>query len=80
MEYKGKLYGKVGNSYFPLDATSDDFDGMQKNIEQLKQKLQIAEKALNQVVNFNEELQDEFGDPGELANSALEKIMVVDGF
>jgi len=26
MEYKGKLYGKVGKHYFPLVMTSDDVD------------------------------------------------------
>lgn len=26
MQYIGKLYGKVGKHYFPLGATSDDFD------------------------------------------------------
>ncbi len=29
MEYKGKLYGKIGNDcYFPLDNTADDFDNL----------------------------------------------------
>jgi len=37
MEYKGKLYGKVGKHYFPLEATSNDFDNMQKqNTEMLE--------------------------------------------
>jgi hypothetical protein len=31
MEYKGKLYGKVGNCYFPLENTTDDFDSLQKS-------------------------------------------------
>lgn len=26
MEYHGRLYGKVGKSYIPLEATTDDFD------------------------------------------------------
>jgi hypothetical protein len=26
MKYKGKLYGKVGKHYFPLEATSHDVD------------------------------------------------------
>jgi hypothetical protein len=26
MKYEGKLYGRVGKHYFPLEATSDDFD------------------------------------------------------
>jgi hypothetical protein len=33
MRYEGKLYGKVGKHYFPLEATSEDFD---KNKELLK--------------------------------------------
>jgi hypothetical protein len=26
MKYEGKLYGKVGKVYFPLEETSEDFD------------------------------------------------------
>lgn len=26
MEYKGKLYGKIGNKYFDTGRTSDEFD------------------------------------------------------
>lgn len=26
MEYKGKLYGKVGDSLIPLEATTEDFE------------------------------------------------------
>lgn len=28
MEYKGKLYGKVGKSYFPLIETAEDFENL----------------------------------------------------
>ena len=33
MEYKGKLYGKVGDNYIPLEATTDDIEKMQDAIE-----------------------------------------------
>lgn len=36
MEYKGKLYGKVGKSYFPLYATTDDWDALQKRVSDLE--------------------------------------------
>ena len=36
MEYKGKLYGKVHKSYFPLEATTDEWDAMVKRISQLE--------------------------------------------
>ena len=26
MQYKGKLYGKVGNGYFPLSLSADEVD------------------------------------------------------
>lgn len=32
MEYKGKLYGKVGKVYFPLEKTTDDIEELEKNI------------------------------------------------
>lgn len=60
---------------------------MSKEVEQLKQalelaklKLQVAEKALNDIVKWDEDLEDEWGDPRERANDALEKIMILDGF
>jgi len=33
MEYKGKLYGKIGKYYFPLEQTAEDIDNMKKLIE-----------------------------------------------
>lgn len=45
MEYKGKLYGKVGKSYFPLLHTTDDYDNLVKCVAELEalleQKLNI---------------------------------------
>jgi hypothetical protein len=29
MEYKGKLFGKIGNKYFDTGKTSDDFDELE---------------------------------------------------
>lgn len=52
----------------------------QEQIEILKQKLRVAEQALNDIVRWDDDLEDEWGDPGERANSALEKIMIIDGF
>ena len=60
---------------------------MSKEVEQLKQalelaklKLQVAEKSLNDIVKWDDDLEDEWGDPAERANAALEKIMILDGF
>ena len=80
MEYKGKLYGKVHKSYFPLEATTDDFEALQTNIELLKKKLQVAEKALNDIVKWDDDLEDEWGDPSERASRCLEKLALLDGF
>ena len=80
MEYKGKLYGKVHKSYFPLEATTDDFEALQTNIELLKKKLQVAEKALNDIVKWDDDLEYEWGDPGERASRCLEKLALLDGF
>lgn len=38
MEYKGKLYGKVNQSYFPLEATTDDFENL-KNWKESAMKI-----------------------------------------
>ena len=80
MEYKGELYGKVYKSYFPLKATTDDFEALQTNIELLKKKLQVAEKALNDIVKWDDDLEDEWGDTVERASRCLEKLALLDGF
>jgi hypothetical protein len=60
---------------------------MSKEVKQLKQalelaksKLKVAEKALNDIVKCDDDLEGEWCDPKERANVALEKIMILDGF
>ena len=53
---------------------------LEVNLEQTKAKLKVAIKALQDVKKWDDDLEDEWGDPGERANSALEKIAVLDGF
>ena len=60
---------------------------MSKEVEQLKQaldlaksKLQVAEKALNDIVKWDDDLEDEWGDPVERASRCLEKLALLDGF
>ena len=45
MEYKGKLYGKVGNSYFPLTETTED-------IENIKLKNEYYNKLLDKIERY----------------------------
>lgn len=33
MEYSGKLYGKVGSTYIPLEMTTDDVENLQKQLD-----------------------------------------------
>ena len=35
MEYQGTLYGRVGEFYFPLQATSQEFEDLQKRVLEL---------------------------------------------
>lgn len=39
MEYKGKLYGKIGGMYFETGKTSKDWDKMESKIKELKSKI-----------------------------------------
>ena len=80
MEYKGKLYGKVNRTYFPLEATTEDFEGLQNGNEILKRKLQVAEKALNNIINWQEDVDGEWYYPETIASVALEKLAKIDGF
>lgn len=38
MEYNGKLYGKVGKTYFPLLETTEDFDKIKSDAKKLKKE------------------------------------------
>jgi hypothetical protein len=49
-------------------------------LELAKSKLKVAEQALNDITKWDDDLEDEYGDPGERASSALKKIMILNGF
>jgi len=53
---------------------------LKQALELANTKLKVAEQALNDILKWDDDLQDEWGDLGERANSALEKIMILDGF
>lgn len=59
---------------------SKEIENLKTALELAKSKLQVAEKALNDIVRWDDDLEDEWGDPGNRANSALEKMMIQDGF
>ncbi len=46
MEYKGKLYGKVGNAYLPLLSSTDDFERLEKENKALKLRKRSDELTL----------------------------------
>jgi hypothetical protein len=41
MEYQGKLYGKVGKTYFPLIKTTDDFDKIESEKQELIKMVEL---------------------------------------
>ena len=59
---------------------SKEVENLKAALELAKSKLQVADKALNDIVRWDDDLEDEWGDPGNRANSALEKMMIQDGF
>ena len=66
MEYKGKLYGKIGNKYFDTSKTSDDYDNLDQqnkqlleDIEQLKNKVSNWMDKYTEVNEENKKLQSE---------------------
>lgn len=44
MKYTGKLYGKVGNLYIPIEANTDDWEALEKRVA----KLESENRALRQ--------------------------------
>ena len=45
MEYKGNLYGKVGNSYIPLVQTTYGVEAMEEHIKDLKAQIEQLKQA-----------------------------------
>ena len=41
MEYIGKLYGKIGNKYFDTNHTTNDWNTLQKENEELRDELKL---------------------------------------
>lgn len=41
MEYQGKLYGKINNSWFPLQETTEDFHRLEKEVKRLKEEVEL---------------------------------------
>lgn len=41
MEYRGKLYGKIGNKYFDTGKTTDDYDELEAFVNKHKEALII---------------------------------------
>ena len=46
MEYKGKLYGKLFNKHFEIGKTTDDWDKLEKENEELKRVVNEYENKL----------------------------------
>jgi len=65
---------------FDVARASPLLEELTQALELAKSKLKVAEQALNDIIKWDDDLEDEWGDPGERANSALEKIMILDGF
>ena len=59
---------------------SKEVENLKTALELAKSKLQVSEKALNDIVRWDDDLEYEWGDTGNRANSALEKMMILDGF
>ena len=55
MEYKGKLYGKIGNKYFDTGHTTDDYDGLIARVEELD-KIVGQKLPIHNVVERSEQL------------------------
>ncbi|MGV6816153.1 MAG: hypothetical protein ACWA44_02650 [Thiotrichales bacterium] len=61
MHYEGKLYARLGDKYIPLKNTAEEVDSLVTALEEIK--------------NWDEDLHEKWGDPGERANDALNKFL-----
>jgi len=77
-------YCKTAVSRCPFSQTKikmeEKIKALEANLEQTKAKLHVAVKALEDVKKWDDDLEYEWGDPGERASRALDKIAMLDGF
>lgn len=55
MEYIGKLYGKLGNKYFDLGRTSEEFDEFEKHFKEQINFKQAAYKLQGDIETLKEQ-------------------------
>lgn len=54
MEYKGKIYGKVGKGYFPLEMTTEDVDRLTLLTEEKDKRIKEFKEWHNKRDRFNQ--------------------------
>jgi len=69
-------------NFFDFFTHTDKFkiENLERRIELLENKLEVAEKALHDIEQWDDDLDDEWGDPGRRASIALQKNLITDGF
>ena len=53
MEYKGKLYGKLGHKYFDTAKTSEDWDNLEKKVKKLSNINREIHQKLQDMISDN---------------------------
>lgn len=72
VEFNSRLTAKLG--------IKDDWDCLEKSLEDYKKKIEIAEKALNDILKWQEDTSENWEYPETIAEKALEKLAKIDGF
>lgn len=74
MEYSGKLYGKVGNTYFPLLATAEEVYSLIEENNRLKEELeQVKNSCLDDIVPMLKRISSVIDESVENAESDAKK-------
>lgn len=86
-EIKKMLADEVGANFSELEISeiknnilNEKCSILKEQIDLQKSKFKIAEQALNDIIKWDDILEDKWSDQGHRANNALEKIMVLEGF
>lgn len=56
----------------------EEIKELKRELELTKQSLDIAKKALSDIVNWNEEMEDEWSDQGDRSARALQLIQTIE--
>lgn len=81
MEYKGKIFGRIGKKYFDTGKTTDDWDRMENMVENLKLKVDRKNSHLSATSGQSDAYKELYNElRGEVLKLGIDSQDLINGF